>query len=263
MTLSGTIDSVWRYPVKSMRGEELEEAFIGFPGVYGDRLYAFVTSKGLAGFPYLTAREQKQILLCRPRFRHPEHAARPANLAAAEELAPGVTPLYADLADLIVDVELPSGQTLAIDDPGLIGAITEGLGAEHEVKLVRSERALTDCRPVSLLSLQTVRAVGDELDTAIDKRRFRANFYVDFGSAAGFVEDGLIGQKVRLGPKVVISILERDPRCKMITLDPDSAESNPKVLRTVAQGHDGMAGVFGAVLVEGTVRRGDEVVVLS
>ncbi|MHC4304888.1 MAG: MOSC domain-containing protein [Planctomycetota bacterium] len=263
MSLRGTVDSLWRYPVKSMRGEELEEAFIGFAGLYGDRLYAFIGSASPAGFPYLTAREQKQMLRYRPRFRHPEHAARPANLADAEGLAPGVTPLYADLADLVVDVELPSGDTLAIDDPALIRALVEGIGDEHELKLVRSERALTDCRPVSLFSVQTAQAIGNELGTAIDKRRFRANLYVDFGSADGFVEDGLVGQKVRIGSKAVISILERDPRCKMITLDPDSGESDPKILRPVAQGHDGKAGVYGAVLVEGTVRRGDEVEVLS
>jgi uncharacterized protein YcbX len=61
----------------------------------------------------------------------------------------------------------------------------------------------------------------------------------------------------------VISILERDPRCKMITLDPDGGEPSPEVLRTVARAHEGMAGVYGAVLVEGTLRRGDPIELLS
>jgi len=57
--------------------------------------------------------------------------------------------------------------------------------------------------------------------------------------------------------KVVVSVLERDPRCKMITLDPETALPSPEVLRNVAQNHDGMAGVYGAILVEGTLRVGD------
>ena len=88
MSIVGRIDSLWRYPVKSMRGEELDEAFVGFSGVYGDRLFAFKSSGCPKGFPYLTGREQREMLLYRPRFRHPDKAAKPANLAEAEALAP-------------------------------------------------------------------------------------------------------------------------------------------------------------------------------
>jgi hypothetical protein len=52
-------------------------------------------------------------------------------------------------------------------------------------------------------------------------------------------------------------VLERDPRCKMITIDPDTAEPNAQLLRIINQKHDNKAGVYGAVLVEGTIRRGD------
>ena len=51
MSVVGRVDSLWRYPVKSMRGEELEEAFVGFPGVYGDRSFAFRSSASPKGFP--------------------------------------------------------------------------------------------------------------------------------------------------------------------------------------------------------------------
>ena len=263
MSTSGTIESIWRYPVKSMRGEEVDQAFVGFAGVYGDRLYAFRSAAGPKGFPYLTAREQKAMLRYTPRFRHPEAAAQPANLTEAQGMAPGVTLLYADPADLAVEVVAPSGEVLAIDDPALVRQLREGLGAEHELTLLRSERALTDCRPVSLFSVQTARKLGDELGAAVDKRRFRANLYVDFPSSDGFVEDEFIGHTLRIGAKAVISILERDPRCKLITLDPETGESNPQLMRPVAQGHDGKAGVYAAVLVEGIIRRGDEVVLLN
>ena len=64
---------------------------------------------------------------------------------------------------------------------------------------------------------------------------------------------------MRIGSEVVISVLERDPRCMMTTLDPDPGEKVPALLKAVAQAHSGMAGVYGAVLVEGTLRKGDAV----
>ena len=75
MSTIGKVDSLWRYPVKSMRGEELEELFAGFPGIYGDRVFAFRSSANHKGFPYLTARDQRRLLQYRPRFRNPEKAA--------------------------------------------------------------------------------------------------------------------------------------------------------------------------------------------
>ena len=83
------------------------------------------------------------------------------------------------------------------------------------------------------------------------------------GTHRGGTEDGLVGRSLRLGEKVIVTVLERDPRCKMITLDPDTAQASPEILRTVAQEHDGKAGVYAAVLVEGTIRPGDEITLLT
>jgi hypothetical protein len=109
---------------------------------------------------------------------------------------------------------------------------------------MRSDRSMTDCRPVSIFSVQTVQQLSQELGNTLDKRRFRANVYVDLQSASGFGEQRLVGRSLRIGPKAVISILDRDPRCKMITLDPDTGVSDPKILRQVAQAHDATAGVM-------------------
>jgi len=242
MSTIGKVHSLWRYPVKSLRGEELEEAFVGFHGIHGDRVFAFGSSASSKGVLYLTAREQHEMLLYRPRYRH------------ADKVTPS-----ADPADLVLDVETPSGEVLAVDDPALIRRLGERIGDGQAVTLLRSDRAMTDCRPVSLCSVQTVNQIGDEVGAAINKLCFRANIYLDFDSAAGFHEDTFVGRKLRIGAEVTISVLERDPRCKMITLDPDTAESDPRILRTVAQAHDGKAGVYAAVLVEGIVRQGDPV----
>jgi uncharacterized protein YcbX len=263
MSIIGQVDSLWRYPVKSMRGQELDEAFVGFSGVYGDRVYAFSSAASPKGFPYLTGREQQAMLRYRPRFRDAEKAAQPPNLTEAKAIAPGLTALHADPAELVVDVETPSGETLAIDDPALIRMLGEGIGREHILALLRSDSAMTDCRPVSLFSIQTAQQLGQELGVAADRRRFRANIYLDLNGGVGFGEDSLVGRSLRIGSKAVISILERDPRCKMITLDPDTGEANPEFLRKVVKAHNGTAGVYGAVLVEGTLRKSDAVELLD
>src|SRR6266542_707720 len=261
MSIVGKIDSLWRYPVKSMRGEELDEAFAGFSGVYGDRLFAFKSSASPKGFPYFTAREQQKLLQYRPRFRYPDKAARPVNLSEAESM--GANPVSADPSELMVDVETPDGRTLEIDDPALIEMVRTDIDEKHQLTLMRSERALTDCRPVSIFSLQSAGQLAEETGTSMDKRRFRANVYVDLASAQGFGENEFVGRSLRIGPKAVVTILERDPRCMMITLDPDTGEKTPAILKIVAQAHEGMAGVYGAVIVEGMLHKGDSVELLE
>jgi len=261
MTIVGKVESLWRYPVKSMRGEELDEAFASYSGIYGDRVFAFRSSANHKGFPYFTAREQRKLLQYRPRFHYPDKATRPINLIEAESR--NANPLVADLAELVVDVETPDRKTVAINDPTLIEMLRADVDQKHQVTLMQSQRAMTDCRPVSVFSLQSAQQLAEETGTRVDKRRFRANVYLDLTSASGFAENELVGRSVKIGPKVVISILERDARCVIITLDPDTGEQTPAILKKVAQAHDGMAGVYGAVLVEGMMHKGDPVELLE
>ena len=263
MKTIGTVESLWRYPVKSMSGEAMTEAFMGFSGFYGDRCFAFKNSAAGKGFPYLTAREQQQMLRYHPQFRYAERAAKPPNLNEAAGIGPGITPANGDPNDLILDVVTPSGAVVAVDDPALVEMLGEGIGEKNHLTLVRSDRALTDCRPVSLISVQTVRQVEAELGIPIDQRRFRANVYLNLASDCGFGEDELVGRKLRIGTSAVIMVLERDPRCKMISLDPDTGEHNPEVLRKVAQAHAAFAGVYCAVLVEGVLTKSDSIELLD
>src|SRR6266513_4148779 len=261
MSIIGKVDSLWRYPVKSMRGEELDEAFAGFSGIYGDRLFAFKSSASPKGFPYFTAREQTKLLQYRPRFRYPDKAGRPVNLTEAESMS--ANPVSADPSELMVDVETPDGRTLAIDDPVLMELVRTDIDQKHQLTLMRAERAMTDCRPFSMFSLQSARQLAEETGTPIDKRRFRANVYVDLTSAHGFAENDFVGRSLRIGPKVIVRVLERDPRCAIITLDPYTSERTPAVLKKVAQAHEGTAGVYGAVIVEGMLHKGDSVELLD
>ncbi len=236
MSTIGTVESLWRYPVKSMRGEELQEIFVGSAGIKGDRLWAFHSSAARPDFPYFTARQQHDMLRYRPRLSPNESS---------------------------VEVETPTGETLAIDDPALIERLRAGvLGEAPTVTLLRSERAMTDAFPVSILSLQTAAQLAAETRTAAEKRRFRANFYLDLPSSAGFAEDQYVGRNLRIGRDVVVAVAKRDVRCVMIDLHPDSAAMDPSILKTVAQHHGGTAGVYGSVVQEGAVRKGDPVALL-
>src|SRR4051794_11922215 len=160
-----------------MRGETLTEAFVGFPGVFGDRIYAFRTTTAQPGFPYLTAREQEQMLLYAASFRDGA-MSRPPNLTEAEALPPGVTPVYPDPAQVSVTVTAPTDDQYSIDDPRLI-EILRPQADQGTLALHRSDRAMTDCRPVSLFSIQTAQRLTEEVGSVVDHRRFRANLLLD------------------------------------------------------------------------------------
>lgn len=241
----------------------MDEIFAGYGGVYGDRLFAFASSASPKGFPFFTAREQRQMLRYRPHFRDASKAAHPINLEEATKLSPNINPISARAGELMIDVETPDGKTFPIDHPQLIDHLCAGLKQRHDLRLLRSDKAMTDCRPVSIFAVQTAQRLAEEIGMPIDKRRFRSNIYLDLAGGEGFAEDKFVGKSLRLGPKAVISILQRDGRCLMVTLDPETAEKSPAVLKQLAQVHEGMAGVYGAVLAEGLVRRGDSVELLD
>jgi uncharacterized protein len=237
MGVVGRIQSVWRYPVKSMRGEEVDAAYVTSGGLRGDRLYAIHNAKARPDFPYFTAREQGKLLLCRPKHK-----------GGSE---PEVT------------VETPWGETLEVTDDRLLELLQDGSPGRFELSWMKSDKPLTDCRPVSLISEQTVLRLSEELGGPVDRRRFRANLYLDLEDGRGFAEDEFVGHTLRIGPDVVLAAAERDERCKMITLDPDTFEPNPELMKVVARLHNTCAGIYADVLAEGLVRPGDQVEVVD
>jgi hypothetical protein len=118
---------------------------------------------------------------------------------------------------------------------------------------------MTDAYPVSLLGLSTIHALSEETGMNLDQRRFRANFYAQWEKDAPFFEDELVGRELQIGEEVKVRVVKKDQRCKMITLDPETAASSPAVLEQVSRVHDGCTGVYGAVLSEGIVRSNDAI----
>ena len=121
---------------------------------------------------------------------------------------------------------------------------------------------MTDCCPVSVLGLATVEGLSAETGMHLDPRRFRANFYVSWETSEPYYENSLLGKTLQIGAKLAIQVVEKDARCIMITLDPETAQPAKQVLEIVSHKHDGCVGVYGAVLREGIVRMNDPVYVV-
>ena len=262
MSQIGVIESVWRYPVKSMRGEKLDEIFVSFAGVMGDRLYGIVNGEGNPAFPWYTIRDYEELLLYQPRYKNNDATLQPENLAAAQEMPPGINPLYPDTNQFSVEVETPNGDVHSLDGNGFLEHL-KTLTGNHSLSLHFTQRSQFDCRPLSIFSTQMRDLLAEELSMDIDKRQFRANFYVQWDDKSALYENDLIGHRLKIGDQLEINVLERDPRCKVITVNPDTAAVDSKLIKHVAQSHEGYAGVYGAVLVEGIVKAGDRVELLS
>ncbi len=254
----GTVESIWRYPVKGMRGEEIPHVYAGFAGLMGDRLYGVIAADGDPAFPWHTGRDQEEFVLYKARYQSGADLLLPKDLDAFEGLAPGIKPVEPDAEAFKVDVETPEGKSFDIESAEFLADLQATTGRSLRVHM--TQKGQHDCRPLSIFSLSAAAKLGEELGMEIDKRRFRANFYVEWeGQSDPYYEFSLVGKTVRVGDKLEVAIIERDPRCKMITLDPDTAEESPKVLAHVSRNHGGDAGVFAAVLQEGRVKKGDPI----
>ena len=111
----GTLEAVCRYPVKSMAVEEVGEAFVGFSGLMGDRAYAFEIEQGLRGFPWLTGREQGDLITYRPQFVEAGLTRLPTDVEKSLHMAPGVYTAYPEAKAFALRVTSPTGQTYAVD----------------------------------------------------------------------------------------------------------------------------------------------------
>jgi uncharacterized protein len=231
----GQLSILRRYPVKSMAGEDLEEARVSYAGLIGDRVFAFIDNRNRSDFPWMTARQGREMILFRPRFLDPPRI---------EEENP-------DPASYAVEVTTPERETFHVGDSRFTRYLEERF--ERSLRLRFSERCQTDARPVSILGLGTASALSKEVGMDLDTRRFRANFYVRWDNDQPYYEDELIGRELQIGDRVTLQLVKKNERCVMIGLDPETSTPAPVVLQTVALRHQGCLGVYGAVLREGIV----------
>jgi len=262
MTKIGTIESVWRYPMKSMRGEPADGVFVSYSGVMGDRVYALTSSTADQEFPWYTARRQENYILYKARFKRNKRTKQPAAMDIALDHPAGLNPPYPPEGTFDVEIETPEGQIFDVRDPAFIAGL-EGKYTDAKLTLQYTQRNMVDCRPVSLFSLQTVEQLRQETNLDIHPLQFRANFYINWDEGGPFYEDELVGKRIKIGDRLEVMILERGYRCKLMTIHPETAQSDTRLLKHVIKTRKGMAGVYAAVLKEGAVSSGDAVCIVD
>ena len=229
MTDVGRVAALWRYPVKSMAAEPLAEIEVSWHGFAGDRRWAFVRG-GLerSGFPWMTIRERSNMGHYLPSFADP---ARP------------------DASRTVV--RTPAGEELEVVDPALAAELGEG------VRVIKQDRGVFDAMPLSLVSTQSIAALGALVGSELDPLRFRPNLLIDAGEP--FEEEAWVGSVLRVGG-MRMRVDQQDERCVIVTVDPVTSERNPAVLRTLAQQREACIGVYGSTVSPGRVAVGDPVV---
>ncbi len=239
----GTVASLWRYPIKSMGGERVPAVYAAARGLRGDRRLAFTSAGAPVGKPMLSGEERHRMLLCTARF------------TAAPETDNPVEPGW-------VEVRTHTGAYFHAEDAALIPALQSGLAKQNPMWLTADAQPFMDCRPVSLMSLATLRQLSDEMDLPLEPARFRENILLDLPGLPGFGEDAFVGRTLRIGG-AEIAIKERDPRCRVITIDPGTGELMPELMKLVAREHENRAGVYGVATVPGLVTEGDPVLLVD
>jgi uncharacterized protein len=289
----GTVRALWRFPVKSMLGEELEAADVGPGGVVGDRAYAIRdrdTGKvASAKHPKLWP----DLLGCRATFTEPPRPGEPPPPVQLD-LADG-TSVRSDAADVDAvlsrffgrDVELahaadngytidqyhpdeqdydPEGHRDEVVEAQLGAAFFTARGLPSAVP----EGSFFDLFPLSVLTTATVARLNElEADSRFDARRFRMNVIVDVADE-GFVENGWVGRTLAIGDDAQLGVALPDPRCVMPSLAQEDLPRDPRILKALAR-HNRLdvagasypcAGVYAVAASTGPIRTRDRVSLL-
>jgi uncharacterized protein len=235
--LIGHVEALFRYPVKSMRGERLETAGLGWHGVDGDRRVAIRRLGDRAGFPWLTAGRLPDLVRFTP-VRDPD----------------------GDPDALPTHVVTPDGDRVPVFGEALAAAIGRRHGAP--VELTHLKHGVFDDATVSLIATDTVAEIGRLAEIGADVRRFRPNVLVRLHDRVPFQEDVWVGRALAFGDgddAPMIAVTQPDIRCAMLNLDPDSAASDPRVMKAVVRANKNVAGVYATVTRVGRLAVGQPI----
>ena len=233
----GHVEAIFRYPVKSMGGERLEAAELGWHGLDGDRRLAFRRMDDRSGMPWLTASRLPDLLLFAPHRR--------------EDGAQG---------DLPTHVRTPDGKELPVFGEDLAAEVGRRHGSP--VQMMQLKHGIFDEATISVIASDTVREIARAAGRSLDVRRFRPNVVVHLLRPVPFQEDDWLGGVLSFGEEdnaPAIAVTLRDERCSMLNLDPDSAESAPEVLKAVVRANRNNAGIYGTVIRIGRLAVGQTI----
>jgi len=237
LTEIGQVEAIFRYPVKSMGGERLEVANLGWHGLEGDRRLAFRRVDDRSGMPWLTASKLPDLLLFTP---HRED---------------GVA------GDLPVHIRTPDGEQMPVFGEDLAREVGHRYGAP--VQMMQLNQGIFDEASISVIASDTVREIGRLAGQSPDARRFRPNVVVRLLRPAPFQEDDWLGGVLSFGEgddTPAITVTMRDLRCSMVNFDPDSAAPAPEVMKAIVRANQNNAGIYGTVTRIGELAVGQPVI---
>ena len=264
----GSVVSLWRYPVKSMLGEELNSSEITKHGLLGDRAYALVDSADGKVASAKNPRKWPQLFDCR---------AALADIPVANVKSPPVR------------ITLPDGEVVSSEQPDLNEIFSKMLKREVKLSAVSDSRTASaeeywpdiegldhrdtvtdfglpegtffDCALVHVLTTATLDRLRELYPQGrFDVRRFRPNIMVETAHGErDFVENAWIGQVLAIGDSLRLSVTGPCPRCVMTTLPQGDLPQDTGILRTAARHNRANVGIYASVLEGGSVRRGDSV----
>jgi MOSC domain-containing protein len=227
----GHVREIHRYPIKSMAGEQLDSATLGWHGIDGDRRFAFVRRDIRNDFPFLSASRLPSLVTYRP-------------LVAEGR------------------VRTPAGQELEIWGEPLRDELAKAYGGPLELIELRS--GIFDEAPVSIITTTSIESVSAEAGAPSDVRRFRPNFVIEGVNGQAFPEDAWVGRTLRFGEEAegpAVSISMRDVRCMMLNLDPETGVQDPRFMKAAVRLNENCTGVYATVMRTGRVAVGDRVFV--
>jgi uncharacterized protein len=228
------VRAIYRYPVKSMAGQLLDSATVGWHGLDGDRRLAFLRVGAQGGFPWLTASKLPRLIQ--------------------------YIPLTPDSNCLPTHVRTPEGQELDLRGQTLQQEISSAHGSK--VEILQLDQGVFDEAKVSVISTATITAIEQETGIHLDVARFRPNILVEPLDEKAFGEDEWIGKIVSFGDgatAAALNVYMKDIRCVMINLDPATATADSRVLKAVARMNNSNAGVYAMVIKTGVVSVGDKI----
>ncbi|MCE1179651.1 MAG: MOSC domain-containing protein [Micrococcales bacterium] len=232
--MSMTLSQIWRYPVKSLGGERLEEAAVEPRGLAGDRGWATLTPEG--------------------RFGSGKNSRRFSRVDGLFELTAGMP-----RGGSVPQVTFPDGQVLDADDPAAASALSDLCGTPLELR-PEAEVSHFDSGAVSLVGTASLRALGDLVgDGEVpDVRHFRANLVIE--TQEPWVEESWAGRTLRIGD--VALVVDRPiPRCRMVDIAQVGVPEHGRLLKTIGSRRDLNFAVYADPQGHGTLRVGDGVTV--
>jgi MOSC domain-containing protein len=233
----GEVEALFRYPVKSMSGEPLEVAELGWHGLQGDRRLGLRRVDDHGGFPWLSASRLPELLLFAPQRRGPDVAGH-----------------------LPTHVRTPEGEELAVFGQELAAEVGRRHGSR--VEMTHLNRGIFDEASVSVITSATVGEIGRLAAQPPDVRRFRPNILATSLRCVPFEEDDWVGGVLSFGEgneAAAVVVTNRDERCSMVNLDPGSARPAADVLKAIVRVRDNKAGVYGAVTRRGRLAVGQPI----